>query len=105
MTDDNLTLQAQAETETEMPMAFVEERPTYYYPNDQKPLGTRNNSVRRFAKGKRMETGKTRTWRIGTCPTHNQRSTDYIGVDLHGWLFHCEVKDHMPHYFHNKPAE
>ena len=105
MTDDNLTLQAQAETETEMPMAFVEHRPVYTYPNDQKPPGVKRG---RFERGPREEVkGKTTTIRIGICPNHNRRSMDFVGVDLHGWLFHCKTdNEHEPsHYFHNKPAE
>lgn len=44
--------------------------------------------------------GKWQTVRFAECPTHQQRSTHFIGLIHEGWLFECRETDyHTKHQF------
>lgn len=44
--------------------------------------------------------------RSAICPTHEQKSSTYIGPTAQGWMFEChESTGHMRHYFSAKPPK
>ena len=57
-----------------------------------------------FTAVQRLRQGKL--IRYAYCPTHDEKSSLYQGVDGKGWLFRCKEKpDHMSHLFYATPPK
>ena len=50
--------------------------------------------------------GQEKVRRSAVCPTHEQRTHQYVGPVSTGWMFECQEREsHMRHYFTAHPPK